>query len=154
MKKGNIIASLLCMALGGYVVITSMGYPKAEQYGTGAPGPGLWPGVIGAGLVLAALYILIYALRTPEDVQGQINVWGEGPKRVYVTMAILLVYCYLVSVVGFIPTTVVMLFIFIHWFAKYKWFVTLGISVATAILVYVIFKFALNVPIDFGMIAF
>ena len=154
MKKGNIIAALLSMALGGYVVITSMGYPKAEQYGTGAPGPGLWPGVIGAGLVLAALAILIKALRTPAEEQGQIEVWGTGPKRVYVTMAILLAYCYLVTVVGFVPTTIVMLFIFVHWFAKYKWFQTLLISVVVSVFVYVVFKYALNVPIDFGMIAF
>lgn len=154
MKKGNIIASLLCIALGAYVVITCLGYPKAEVYGTGAPGPGLWPGVIGAGLIAAALWVLIKALRTPAEEQGQIDIWGTGPKRVYVTMAILLVYAYLTTVVGFIPTTIVMLFIFVHWFAKYKWYATLAISVATTVLVYVIFKFALNVPIDFGMIAF
>lgn len=154
MKKGNIIASVLCIALGLYVVITCLGYPTAETYGTGAPGPGLWPGVIGAGLILASLWVLIKALRTPAEEQGQIEIWGTGQKRVYVTMAILLVYCYLVTIVGFIPTTIVMLFIFVQWFAKYKWFQTLLISVAVSVFVYVIFKFALNVPIDFGMIAF
>ena len=154
MKKGNIIASVLCIALGAYVVITSLGYPKAEVYGTGAPGPGLWPGVIGAGLIAASLWVLIKALTTPAEEQGQIEVWGVGQKRVYVTMAILLVYAYLMTIVGFIPTTIVMLFIFVHWFAKYKWWQTLLISVAVSVFVYIVFKFALNVPIDFGMIAF
>ena len=154
MKKGNIIASVLCIALGAYVVITSLGYPKSEVYGTGAPGPGLWPGVIGAGLIAASLWVLIKALTTPAEEQGQIEVWGVGQKRVYVTMAILLVYAYLMTIVGFIPTTIVMLFIFVHWFAKYKWWQTLLISVAVSVFVYIVFKFALNVPIDFGMIAF
>lgn len=154
MKKGNIIASILCIALGAYVVITSLGYPKAEAYGTGAPGPGLWPGIVGAGLILAALWVLVKALRTPAEDQGQITVWGEGPKRVYVTMAILVVYCYLLPIVGFIPMTIVMMFIFVHWFAKYKWYATLAIAVATAVVIYAVFKYALNVPIDFGMIAF
>lgn len=154
MKKGNIIASVLCIILGAYVVITCLGYPGADAYGTGAPGPGLWPGVIGGGLILVALWILISTLRAPADSMEQIKIWGEGQKRVYVTMAILIVYCYLITVVGFIPTTIVMLFIFVHWFAKYKWYQTLLISVITTLFVYVVFKFVLNVPIDFGMIAF
>lgn len=154
MKKGNIVASLLCIALGAYVLIQCLGYPTAEAYGTGAPGPGLWPGVIAAGLILAALWVLITALRTPAEEQGQIAIWGDAQKRVYVTMIILLVYCYLTTIVGFIPTTIVMMFIFVHWFAKYKWYMTLLISVAVSVVVYVIFKYALNVPIDFGMIAF
>ena len=154
MKKGNIIASLRCIALGAWVLVQCLGYPTAETYGTGAPGPGLWPGVIAGGLILAALWVLIKAIRTPAEEQGQIEIWGSGQKRVYVTMAILLVYAYLITVVGFIPTTIVMLFIFVHWFAKYKWHQTLLISVAISVLVYVIFKYALNVPIDFGMIAF
>lgn len=154
MKKGNIVAGLLCLALGIYVVITCKGYPTAEAYGTGAPGPGLWPGVIGVGLILASLWVLITSFRATDESLGNIVVWGEGPKRVYITMGILLVYVILLPTTGFIPVTIVMLFILIQWFAKYKWYKTLIISVLTTVIIYAIFKFALNVPIDFGMISF
>lgn len=154
MKKGNIVASILCIILGAYIVITCLGYPKAEAYGTGAPGPGMWPGIIGGLLIAASLWLLISTLRTPAEKLGTIMVWGEGPKRVYVTMAILVVYVLTVTVIGFIPMTIILLFLFITWFARYKWFVTLAISVGVTLFVYVIFKFALNVPIDFGMIYF
>lgn len=154
MKKGNIVAGLLCLALGIYVVITCLGYPTAEAYGTGAPGPGLWPGLIGVGLILASLWILITTFRAPEGTLGDIQVWGTGSKRVYITMAILLVYVILLPTTGFIPVSIVMLFILIQWFAKYKWYLTLAISVITTVAVYALFKFALNVPIDFGMISF
>lgn len=154
MKKGNIIASVLCIILGAYIVITCLSYPKAEAYGTGAPGPGMWPGIIGGLLIAAALWLLISTLRAPADSLGDIVVWGDGPKRVYLTMAILVVYVLAIPEIGFIPLTIILLFIFINWFAKYKWYLSLLISVAVTILVYVIFKFALSVPIDFGMIAF
>lgn len=154
MKKGNIIASVLSIILGAYVVITSLGYPKAEAYGTGAPGPGMWPGIIGGLLIACALWLLVDTLRAPADSLGTITVWGDGPKRVYITMAILVVYVLTVTQIGFIPMTIILLFLFITWFAKYKWYLTLIISVAVTIAIYVIFKFALNVPIDFGMIYF
>lgn len=154
MKKGNIVAGLLCLALGIYVVITCLGYPTAAAYGTGAPGPGLWPGLIGAGLIIASLWILITTFRAPEGSLGDIEVWGTGSKRVYITMVILAVYVFLLPTTGFIPVTIVLLFILIQWFAKYKWYKTLGISVVITIVIYAVFKFALNVPIDFGMISF
>lgn len=154
MKKGNIIASVLSILLGAYIVITCLGYPKAEAYGTGAPGPGMWPGIIGGLLIAAALWLLISTLRAPADSLGDIVVWGDGPKRVYITMAILVVYVLAIPEIGFIPLTIILLFIFINWFAKYKWYLSLLISVAVTLLIYVIFKFALSVPIDFGMIAF
>lgn len=154
MKKGNIIASILCILLGAYIVITCLGYPKAEAYGTGAPGPGMWPGIIGGLLIAASLWLLISTLRAPKDSLGEIVIWGDGPKRVYVTMALLVVYVLAIPEIGFIPLTILLLFIFINWFAKYKWYLSLIISVAVTLLIYVIFKFALSVPIDFGMIAF
>lgn len=154
MKKGNIIASILCILLGAYIVITCLGYPKAEAYGTGAPGPGMWPGIIGGLLIAASLWLLISTLRAPKDSLGEIVIWGDGPKRVYVTMALLVVYVLAIPEIGFIPLSILLLFIFINWFAKYKWYLSLIISVAVTLLIYVIFKFALSVPIDFGMIAF
>lgn len=39
MRKGNIIAGLICAALAVYVIVTCLGYPRAEAYGTGVPGP-------------------------------------------------------------------------------------------------------------------
>lgn len=154
MKKGNIIAGILCIALGVWVVITCLGYPTAAVYGTGAPGPGLWPGIIGGGLALAGLWLIISTLRAPADSLPQIDVMGSGPRRVYVTMAILVVYVFLLPTTGFIPITIVMMFVLVQWFAKYKWYVTLCISVLITVLIYSVFRFLLDVPIDFGMIAF
>ena len=42
MRKGNIIAGIVCAAVALYVIVTCLSYPRAEAYGTGVPGPGLW----------------------------------------------------------------------------------------------------------------
>ena len=51
MRKGNIIAGIVCAAVALYVIVTCLSYPRAEAYGTGVPSPGLWPGIIAALLL-------------------------------------------------------------------------------------------------------
>lgn len=154
MKKGNIIASILVIALGIYVIITCMGYPRAEVYGTGVPGPGLWPGVVAGCMVAAGLCLLIKSLRMKPEDDTPIAMWTDGTKRVYITMAILIAYVAILGVVGFILSTIVMLVVFIQWFAKTKPVITLLISVVATLVIYCIFKFVLNVPVDFGLFYF
>lgn len=154
MKKGNLITAVLTMALSVYVIITCLGYPKAEAYGTGVPGPGLWPGVIAGMMFLTALCLLVKSLRMKPEEDTPIDMKTEGTKRVYITMAILVVYVALLGAVGFIPMTIIMLCIFIKWFAKTKPATTLLISAASTLAIYCIFKFVLNVPVDFGLIYF
>ena len=51
MKKGNLILAALCILLGIGVIAVSSTYPTAESYGTGVPGPGLWPMAIAIVLL-------------------------------------------------------------------------------------------------------
>ena len=154
MKKGNIITSVLVMALSIYVIVVCMGYPTAEAYGTGAPGPGLWPMTAAGCMLVAGLVLFIKAIRTKAEDDTPIEIWTDGTKRVYITMAILVVYVALLGVLGFIPCTIVMLYIFINWFAKKKPVLTAVISILTTMIIYCIFRFVLEVPVDFGLICF
>lgn len=154
MKKGNIITAVLTIALSVYIIVTCLGYPRAEAYGTGVPGPGLWPGLIAAMMLLAAISLLVKSLRMKPEDDTPLIMWTDGTKRVYITMAILVVYVAVLGIVGFIPSTIVMLYIFINWFAKRKPAFTLIVSVVSTLVVYCIFKFVLNVPVDFGLISF
>lgn len=75
----------------------------------------------------------------------------EGTKRVYASMAILIVYVASLSVLGFILPSIAMLVIFIQWFGKMKVWKTVLIAAASTLVVYFVFKSLLNVPVDFGM---
>lgn len=154
MKKGNIITAVLTIALSIYIIVTCLGYPRAEAYGTGVPGPGLWPGVIAALMLLAALCLLIKSLRMKPEDDTPLVMLTDGTKRVYLTMAILVVYVAVLGIIGFIPATIVMLYIFINWFAKRKPIFTATVSVVSTLLVYCVFRYVLSVPVDFGLIAF
>ena len=57
MRKGNIIAGIVCAAVALYVIVTCLGYPRAAAYGTGVPGPGLWPGIKNRLLKVETAYL-------------------------------------------------------------------------------------------------
>ncbi|MEM5780601.1 MAG: tripartite tricarboxylate transporter TctB family protein [Lawsonibacter sp.] len=154
MKKGNLIVGGLCVLLAVVVIGVSSTYPTSAAYGTGVPGPGLWPTVISLLLLVCSGILIFRALfkMKPEE-NVSLNLLSAGPCRVYLTILILLVYVLVLKPVGFIISTTVMEFVFIQWFGKKKPYITLLISLAITLVSYFAFKYLLNVPIDFGFFA-
>ncbi|MCI8990438.1 MAG: tripartite tricarboxylate transporter TctB family protein [Lawsonibacter sp.] len=82
----------------------------------------------------------------------KIELWTTGTRRVYLTMAILAVYLFLLPILGFIIATFVLEVIFIQWFAKKNPIITVVISAAITMVIYCAFRFLLNVPVHtFGI---
>ncbi|MDD4843250.1 MAG: tripartite tricarboxylate transporter TctB family protein [Anaerotignum sp.] len=154
MKKGNIVFSLICAVLGLYIIIVTMGYPKAAAYGTGVPGPGMWPGIIAACLVVVSIVLLIKSIRMPKEVAEKVSEKINGNKRVMISVIGLVAYVASLYILGFIVSTVIMLFAFIQWFSKGKLWKNALISVVTTLLIYCVFRFLLNVPVNFGLFYF
>lgn len=155
MKKMNMIFAGICAAIGVFLIVLASGYPTAEQYGTGVPGPGLWPIVISAFMLAMAALLVIKSLKMPADKNVDVPMWNEGTKRVYITMGILFVYVAVLEFLGFIIATTVMEAIFIQWFAKKKPWITAIIAVAVTLVIYAVFQYVLNVPVgSFGLLQF
>ena len=154
MKKGNIILSVICAVLGITVIAIASGYPTAADYGTGVPGPGLWPIVISVAMLICAALLMQRSLRMKGEDDTEIALWTPGTKRVYITMIILIIYAIILEPLGFLLATTAMQFVFIQWFAKKKWYITLIISAVVSVVVYLAFNYLLNVPLDFGLLAF
>ncbi|RGE16805.1 tripartite tricarboxylate transporter TctB family protein [Lachnospiraceae bacterium OF11-28] len=134
-----------------YVIVTCLSYPRAEAYGTGVPGPGLWPGIIAALLLICSVGLIAGTLMMKKEDLPELPMWTPGTKRVYISMAILLVYMLVLSTVGFIIPSVIMLFAFCQWFHRGAVWKNAVISIAVILVIYYVFKNFLNVPIDFGM---
>jgi putative tricarboxylic transport membrane protein len=154
MKKGNFITAALCAVLGIVVITIASGYPGAAAYGTGVPGPGLWPICISVVLLGCSALLVYNTLKMPPEEDTALELWSPASRRVYITMMILLIYTIVLPTVGFLISTAVMQFVFIQWFAKKKPYITAVISIGISLAIYCVFRFLLNVPIDFGMVAF
>ena len=155
MKKMNLIFAGVCSAIGILLIALAAGYPTAADYGTGVPGPGLWPIVISAVMLAMAALLVMKSIKMPAEKDVKVPMWTEGTKRVYITMGILFAYVAVLEFLGFIIATTIMEAIFIHWFAKKKPVFTVLISVVVTLVIYVVFQYVLNVPVgSFGILAF
>ena len=155
MKKMNLIFSGICAAIGVFLIVLAAGYPTAADYGTGVPGPGLWPIVISAVMLAMAALLAMKSVKMPAEKNVDVPMWNEGTKRVYITMGILFAYTLVLEFLGFIIATTIMEAIFIQWFAKKKPIITVLISVVVTLVIYCVFQFVLNVPVgSFGILAF
>ncbi len=152
MKKGNLAFAALSAILGGIIIAIALGYPTAADYGTGVPGPGLWPIAISVVMLACAAILVMKTLKMPEEKNTEIKLWNEGTKRVYITMAILFVYCLALEFLGFLIATVILEFVLIHWFAKKKPWMTAIFAVGITLVIYLVFQYVLNVPVgSFGI---
>ena len=152
MKKGNLVLAAICAVTGIGIIAVASGYPKAADYGTGVPGPGLWPIVISVVLLACTAILLYRTLKMPPEKNSKIELWTTGTRRVYLAMGILVVYLLVLPFLGFIISTFVLELIFIQWFAKKNPIITAIISAAITMVVYCAFRFLLNVPVNtFGI---
>ena len=155
MKKMNLIFAGICAAIGILLIVLASGYPTAAQYGTGVPGPGLWPIVISAFMIAMAALLAIKSLKMKAEEDTAVPMWNDGTKRVYITMGILFAYVAVLEFLGFIIATTVMEAIFIQWFAKKKPWITAILAVVITMVIYVVFQYVLNVPVgSFGLLQF
>lgn len=81
-------------------------------------GSGLWPGIIAALLLICSVGLIAGTLMMKKEDLPELPMWTPGTKRVYISMAILLVYMLVLSTVGFIIPSVIMLFAFCQWFPQ------------------------------------
>ena len=155
MKKMNLIFAGICAAIGILLIVLASGYPTAAQYGTGVPGPGLWPIVMSAFMIAMAALLAIKSLKMKAEEDTAVPMWNDGTKRVYITMGILFAYVAVLEFLGFIIATTVMEAIFIQWFAKKKPWITAILAVVITMVIYVVFQYVLNVPVgSFGLLQF
>ena len=151
----NLIFAGVCAAIGVFLIILASGYPTAADYGTGVPGPGLWPIVISAFMLAMAVLLVLKSLKMKPEQDTEVPMWNEGTKRVYITIGILFAYTLVLEFLGFIIATTIMEAIFIQWFAKKKPWITAIISLVVTLVIYVVFQYVLNVPVgSFGILAF
>ena len=147
MKKGNIITGILFSAFSIFVIMMSMQLPASKN---GVPGPGTWPIAIALLMLLAAVSVLINAIRSKDEESLVLNTIDHY--RVYITMGVLILYLVSMYYIGFCVSSFFMLYTFIAWFGDYKLIKRILIAAIIVAVVYLLFTKILLVPFKFGIL--
>ena len=148
MKKGSLLAAALFAAFAIFVIWECSSFPPGRGR---VPGPALYPTAVAVLMLVSAISLAITALRMSPAENKVINILSADNRRVYVSMAALVVYVVIMYYVGFFTTSAAMLVGFIKWFGKYKSYVCVLWGVGIAGLVYTVFRYILLVPFRFGV---
>jgi len=122
----------------------------------GQPGPGFFPLIVGAILVLTATACLFQALATSRSS----SLTEEGPvqsnrqvNKIWLLLGFLVLYILALQPVGFPIAIAIFLVASIWAFGYRKWLPTLGIAVALTAISYLTFVVWLKVPLPLGILA-
>ena len=113
MKLCNFVVFLMGVVIGGAIMGASAGFPMeiTEQ----GPGPGFWPFLLGLALTVAALVLAVYTFCHRQELTVEKMILGTAANRqVYVMMALLVLFCGLIHLIGFYAAAVVLIPCIMH----------------------------------------
>ncbi len=142
MKKSDLYISLLMACTGIAALVKASGYPEQSR---------MMPFIYSSALIL---FSLLFGLRTffAHTKSDGDSVEKEEPiKKVFFVMAIILGYITSIQILGFYTSTTLFLLVFMGLMHAASWYISIGVSVATSVVVYFFFETLLNIPVPEGI---
>ncbi len=151
MKKLDIESSIFWLVISGYVCVrsTKLGLGNVHN-----PGPGFlffWSGVV---LGVLSIIVMCTSLRKmKEDAQDHEMPFGNvnWPKVISV-IGSLMVYGLIIEWLGFLISTILLMGFLLSSIEAKKWYIVIGVSLATAFLSYALFELWLHTRLPKGIL--
>jgi putative tricarboxylic transport membrane protein len=145
----DLVAALLAAALGAAVVLHVRSFPELPD---GQPGPALFPGIVGALLLVLGLVLVVRALRARgRPVAAGVTAGRQGVLRALAVVGLVVAYLLLAEVLGFLLTMVVLLFL-LMWLLGARPLGAAVAAAATTAIVVLLFQELLFVPLPTGLL--
>lgn len=146
MKNRNIISGIIFFLLGLGICLKSLTYPLGSFR---TPGGGLFP--LLASIIMMGLsgFLMIQSLLIKgagETANIPFFPGKEAPKRIFFGFTALLGFRYLLSLIGFGPSTFIFIFFLARFLGHYGWWVCILFSILTALAAYYLFQVWLKIP--------
>ncbi|MEV6301914.1 tripartite tricarboxylate transporter TctB family protein [Actinoplanes sp. NPDC051861] len=135
----NVIAAAVVVVLGGAAVAGSLALGAGSP---SEPGPGTWPLIIGAALVLLGLILAASARRT-----GEAERFTRSSLLVVAAVASMIAYVAVIATIGFEIPTFLLAFVWMRFLGKESWRTSIAVSLGIVVAFYALFVGALDVTI-------
>jgi putative tricarboxylic transport membrane protein len=147
-KSAEIAVAALFFVIGGIVIVDSvrLGIGWQEIHG---PRPGYFPFYIGLIMCVASLVNVARALA----VRGAANKTFVEVGQLKMVLAVLVptaAFAGAVTWIGIYVSAVLFIAFFMRWLGKYPWWKVAGVSLTTAVALYLVFEKWFKVPLPKG----
>ncbi|MBI5605703.1 MAG: tripartite tricarboxylate transporter TctB family protein [Deltaproteobacteria bacterium] len=149
MRRYDLISSLVFLGCGVFITGVSL----RIHVGTfGDPGPGLFPLITGIlmGIISGGMFIKFLLMSTPagrEPLGKDKRLWHY---KCVITVVIMFLYALTIDWLGFLPVTLLILFILYKAVGGLSLKISLGGAILTAAITYLLFKVWLKVQLPVG----
>ncbi|MGE5618612.1 MAG: tripartite tricarboxylate transporter TctB family protein [Sphingomonadaceae bacterium] len=151
MKRAWQAASLACVLLGVFVLVSALDYPFFDSAGPGAGFFPAWLGIILAVLA-AGLFVQVSLARTAPVAEEPLLPDLAGGLRVLSVVGSLVAVILLLNVLGFRITLVLFLLFLPAALGVRKWVVTFVFALVGSFGVFHVFYYWLQVPLPIGLL--
>ncbi|MDO4492994.1 MAG: tripartite tricarboxylate transporter TctB family protein [Clostridia bacterium] len=152
MKKTNVAAGLIGLAISGYVLVTASKFP--ENHSPTDPGAKFFPMIIAGFTAVLSLILIVASLLGKMKEEGAALSLTPGMKRGFIAIVLFLLYCLLFNKLGFILDTVWLLFAGMYLMENRRWVQMAIVSIVVPVIVYFIFAKLLYVMLPDGLLSF
>ncbi|MBZ4655118.1 MAG: hypothetical protein JG781_2475 [Peptococcaceae bacterium] len=150
MKKADIIAGILGLALSVYVAWAAAQFPEDKVL---LLGPHFFPTLLAIGLGLMSLILIAKAMLGKAKKAGEtFDLKDPGIQRAGIALLATILYGILLPHVGFIIMSIVYLFFLMCLLKQRNYSKMLAIALGVTFIVYGIFRVALNITLPTGFL--
>ena len=145
MKKSNIFVSIIIILIGIVTLIEVKSFPQGQN---NVVGPGFFPGIIAAILIILGIILFIQSIRIKKDEDIKVNLFDSENKLAYIIMGITLIYLIAINYIGFLISSIIYLTTLITLYGGKNKLKSLIASSVISSAIYFVFNILLNVPIQ------
>lgn len=148
MKRADIIASILGLALCLYIFYTTAGFPEDQVVRVG---PAFFPRLLAAGLGFFSFILLVSAFtRQYREKHTNFSLKDRGTQRGIISVGATVLYCFFFDSLGFITCTIVYLLFLMALLKERKYIQMTITAVVITIAIFFIFNGLLNITLPMG----
>jgi putative tricarboxylic transport membrane protein len=146
-RSVNIVVALVLIAVGGLVIADSL--RLGIGWAPDGPSPGYFPFYTGLLIVLSSLCTIGLTLmgRMGSNEPFVRREQFRGVMKVFVPTAI---YVALIGLIGIYVASALFIAVFMRWLGKFRWYLTILVSIAVPFALFVIFELWFLLPLPKG----
>ncbi|HWO74705.1 MAG TPA: tripartite tricarboxylate transporter TctB family protein [Bacillus sp. (in: firmicutes)] len=142
MKNLGVWIGIVILLFGATIFWQSLSFDIYSEIG---PGPGLFPMILSASLIVLSVFYIISSMRKNRIMAGDVLPKGKSAWKVLRIVLAVVLFIIFAPYTGFsITSMVVLLIVFL---GEMKWYSAVSISLVTTTAVFIIFNHLLGVPL-------
>lgn len=144
MKTGTILAAMVTVILGGFVVWQSWDFPAEVA---SAPGPGVYPTMLGWVLMVLGVLLFVQTILSKKKEEVAIAFSSKQAIFVYKLMGLAIGYCLLLPLTGFLVTSFMFLAVTSYLLGLRNWLMLIVSPAIAVAFIVLIFGYLFHIPL-------